>query len=134
MDGGADMIFPDGITDLEELERCVSEIGAPIHHNMSVLDASTYVSLSRLEEIGVSIVSNPAGLLRASMKAMWDYAHGFAAGGTDFMKEADRGYVGHPTGNLHAFAGFSEIRKLEETYLPKTEIHRRYTESLGFQP
>jgi len=134
MDAGADMIFPDGITDPEELKRCVNEIGAPIHHNMATLDASTYVSLSWFEEIGVSIVSNPAGLLRAAIKAMWDYAHGFAEGGTEFMKEADAGYTDHPTGNLHAFVGFPEIRRLEMEFLPKTEVERRYTQSNGFQP
>ncbi len=134
MDAGADMIFPDGLTNFEELECCVKEIGAPIHYNMATLGVSTYMSLSRLEEIGVSIVSNPAGLLRAAMKAMWDYAHGFAEGGTEFMKEADEGYTGHPTGNLHEFVGFPEIRRLEMEFLPKTEVERRYSQSVGFQP
>ncbi len=134
MDAGADMIFPDGITDPEELERCAGDIGAPIHHNMAALDASTYLPLSRLEEIGVSIVSNPAGLLRAAIKAMWDYAHGFAEGDTAFMESADKGYTGHPTGNLHAFVGFPEIRRLEEEYLPQTEVDRKYSQSSGFQP
>jgi 2-methylisocitrate lyase-like PEP mutase family enzyme len=133
-DAGADMIFPDGITDLKELERCVNEIGAPIHHNMATLDGSTYTALSRLEAIGVSIVSNPAGLLRAAIKAMWDYAQGFARGGTEFMKEADKGYIDHPTGNLHAFVGFPEIRRLEAEFLPTAEVERRYAESTGYQP
>jgi 2-methylisocitrate lyase-like PEP mutase family enzyme len=134
MDAGADMIFPDGLTNFEELECCVKEIGAPIHYNMAALGVSTYVSLSKLEEIGVSIVSNPAGLLRAAMKAMWDYAHGFAEGGTEFMKVADEGYTDHPTGNLHEFVGFPEIRRLEMEFLPKTEVERRYSQSIGFQP
>ena len=134
MDAGADMIFPDGLTNPEELERCVTEIGAPIHYNMATLGLSAYVPLSRLEAMGVSIVSNPAGLLRAAMKAMWDYAQGFAEGGTEFMKEADGGYTGHPTGNLHAFVGFPEIKRLEEEFLPKTEVDRRYEQSIGYQP
>jgi 2-methylisocitrate lyase-like PEP mutase family enzyme len=134
MDAGADMIFPDGLINVEELERCLEEINAPIHYNMAALGVSAYVPLSRLEEIGVSIVSNPAGLLRAAMKAMWDYAHGFAADGTDFMKKSDDGYAGHPTENLHAFVGFPEIRRLEEEFLPKSEVDRRYSKSIGFQP
>lgn len=134
LDAGADMIFPDGLTNPDELERCVKEIGGPIHYNMAALGVSAYVSLTRLEEIGVSIVSNPAGLLRAAMKAMWDYAHGFAEGGTGFMKKADEGYTGHPTGNLHEFVGFPEIRQLEEEFLPKAEVDRKYRKSIGFQP
>ncbi len=133
MDAGADMIFPDGLADIEELEVCVGEIEGPIHYNMSALGVSSYVPLSRLEEMGVSIVSNPAGLLRASMKAMWDYAHGFLEGGTEFMEHADQAYIDHPTENLHAFAGFAEIRRLEEEFLPKEEVAQKYTQSIGFK-
>lgn len=134
IDAGADMIFPDGLTNPEELERCVAEIGAPIHYNMATLGVSAYVPLSRLEAMGVSIVSNPAGLLRAAMKAMWDYAQGFSEGGTEFMKEADEGYAGHPTENLHAFVGFPEIRRLEKEFLPRADVDRRYEQSIGYQP
>jgi len=134
MEAGADMIFPDGLVSLQELEHCLKEIGAPIHYNMSSLGVSFYVPLSHLEQLGVSIVSNPAGLLRASMKALWDYAHGFAQGGTEFMVEADKALEGHPTGNLHAFSGFPEIRRLEEEFLPKDEVERKYGKSIGFQP
>ncbi len=90
--------------------------------------------LSRLEEMGVSIVSNPAGLLRAAVKAMWDYAHGFAKGGTEFMERADKVYTDHPTGDLHTFAGFAEIRRLEEEFLPKEEVAQKYDQSIGFKP
>ncbi len=134
MDAGADMIFPDGLTDPQELARCVNEIGAPLHFNMATPDVSGYIPLSRLEAMGVAIVSNPAGLLRAAIKAMWDYAHGFAAAGTEFMKKADEGLSGHPTANLHEFAGFAEIRRLEEEFLPKAEVDRKYAQSRGFQP
>ena len=65
---------------------------------------------------------------------MWDYAHGFAAEGTDFMKGSDDGYAGHPTENLHEFVGFSEIRRLEEEFLPRSEVDCRYSRSIGFQP
>lgn len=134
MDAGADMIFPDGLTSVDELCRCINEIGAPIHYNMASLGASFYSFLSDLEALGVSIVSNPAGLLRASMKAMWDYAHGFAERGTAFMKEMDEALTDHPTGNLHSFAGFPEIRRLEEELLPKQEVELKYSGSIGFQP
>jgi hypothetical protein len=35
-------------------------------------------------------VSNPGGPLRAAVKAVWDYVHGFAEGGTDFMMKSDK--------------------------------------------
>ena len=133
-DAGADMIFPDGLTSVEELERCVKEIPAPIHYNMSNLGVSFYLPLSRLEQMGVAIVSNPGGLLRTVIKAMWDYAQGFASGGTDFMMEADDQFAAHPTGDLHAFVGFPEIRRLEEEFLPREEVQIKYSKSLGYRP
>jgi len=134
IDAGADMIFPDGLTSLQELERCVKEIAAPIHYNMSAIGVSFYARLSQLEEMGVAIVSNPGGLLRSALKAMWDYAQGFAAEGTEFMMKADKEFDSHPTGNMHAFVGFPEMRRLEEEFLPKEEIKKKYSGSMGYQP
>ena len=133
MDAGADMIFPDGLTSIEELERCVKEIPAPIHYNMSKLGVSFYVPMSRLEKMGVAIVSNPGGLLRTVIKAMWDYAQGFAAGGTEYMMQMDSQFDAHPTGDLHAFVGFPEIRRLEEEFLPREEVETKYRKSLGYR-
>lgn len=130
---GADMIFPDGLTGIEELERCVNEIPAPLHYNMSVIGVSFYVSLAELDNMGVAIVSNPGGLLRAGLKAMWDYAHGFFKGGGEFMKESDKEFESHPTGDMHKFFGFPEIRRLEEEYLPKEEVERKYQDSIGYK-
>jgi 2-methylisocitrate lyase-like PEP mutase family enzyme len=133
-DAGADLVFPDGLVSLQELECCVKEIPVPIHYNMSVVGVSFYASLEVLRNLGVAIVSNPGGPLRAAIKAMWDYLHGFAAGGTDFMVRADREFENHPTGDMHAFFGFPEIRRLEEEYLPKEDLERKYAGSLGYRP
>ena len=82
----------------------MKEIPAPIHYNMSKVGVSFYVPMSRLEEIGGGgIVSNPGGLLRTVIKAMWDYAHGFAAGGTEFMMQVDSQFDAHPDGELACF-------------------------------
>lgn len=134
VDAGADMVFPDGLVSIEELERCVREIPAPIHYNLSAVGVSAYAELSRLQEIGVAIVSNPGGPLRAAVKAMWDYLHGFAADGTAFLIRAEREFAAHPTGDMHQFFGFAEIRRLEEEYLPKAEVAKKYAESIGYQP
>lgn len=134
MDAGADMIFPDGITRFEELAFCAEKIQAPIHHNIAMIGKNSTVSLTQLEDIGVSIVSNPAGLLRASIRAMWDYAQGFAENGTDFMEKADLALSNHPTANLHDFVGFAEIKRLEEEYLPGEIVASKYGNSIGYQP
>jgi 2-methylisocitrate lyase-like PEP mutase family enzyme len=133
-DAGADMVFPDGLISREELERCVKEIPVPIHYNMSVVGISFYLTLGELEAMGVAIVSNPGGPLRAAVKAVWDYVHGFAEGGTDFMIKSDKEFEVHPTGDMHKFFGFPEIRKLEEKYLPEAAVEKKYRDSIGYQP
>jgi len=132
-DAGADMLFPDGLVSLQELERCVREVPLPIHYNMSGGGVSFYATLPELQAMGVAIVSNPGGPLRAAVKAMWDYLHGFAAGGTEFMIQADREFESHPTGDMHHFFGFAEIRKLEEEFLPREDVERKYRDSLGYR-
>jgi hypothetical protein len=39
----------------------------------------------------------------------------------------------HPLSNVHAFAGFDEIRALEEAFLPP-ESARKYEGTLGHMP
>lgn len=134
VEAGADMIFPDGLTSIEELQLCVSEIPAQIHYNMTNLGVSFYASLTELDEMGVAIVSNPGGLIRAAMKAMWDYCEGQAEKGTTYMIEADKSFSAHPTGNVHQFIGFPHIRELEEEFLPREEVQKKYDHSIGYQP
>jgi hypothetical protein len=35
---------------------------------------------------------------------------------------------------MHAFIGFSDIRKFEEEFLPTQEVLAKYADSVGFQP
>jgi hypothetical protein len=49
------------------------------------------------------------------------------------MMQADRQFDAHPTGDLHAFVGFPEIRRLEEEFLPREEVETKYRKSLGYR-
>lgn len=132
VEAGADMIFPEGLISEEEIIRACREINAPIHYNRT--GVSPFLGKDRLQELGVRMVSNASGALRTAARAMWDYMEGFAAEDVDyvlrFLKEGEN----HPTGNLHQFVGFPAIRKLEEEYLPKEEMAKRYEGTIGFAP
>ncbi|MBM4330794.1 MAG: isocitrate lyase/PEP mutase family protein [Deltaproteobacteria bacterium] len=132
IEAGADVIFPDGITSVEVLQRCVHEIPAPIMYNM--VGVSPLLPMSQLQEMGVAIVANAGGAFRSATRALWDYMQAFAKGGTDFLIQFERDIQGHPTANFHQFIGFAEIRKLEEEYLPSEEVQRKYAQSIGYQP
>ena len=132
VEAGADVFFADGITKVGELERIVKEIPAPILYNMVGL--SPQLTMSQLQKMGVAIVADAGGAFRSAMRAIWDYMHGFAKGGTEFMIQYQKEIQGHPTANFHQFIGFPEIRRLEEQYLPSEEVQRKYAQSIGYQP
>jgi 2-methylisocitrate lyase-like PEP mutase family enzyme len=132
VDAGADVFFADGITTIQQLERFVNEIPAPILYNM--VGVSPYVPMPQLQKMGVAIVANAGGAFRSAARAMWDYMQDFFKGGTEFLMQFDKQISGHPTANFHQFIGFPEIRRLEEQYLPSEEVQRKYAQSIGYQP
>jgi len=132
LDAGADMIFPEALTSEAELERCAKEIRGPLHFNRT--GVSPRMPLARLNELGIAIVSNATGSLRASTVAMWDYFQEFAKDDVEAVKRFESRTKDHPAGNMHTFIGFAEIRKLEEEFLPTAEVLAKYDGSVGFQP
>jgi 2-methylisocitrate lyase-like PEP mutase family enzyme len=132
IEAGADMIFPEALTSEAELERCAKEIKGPLHFNRT--GVSPRLPVSRLNEIGIAMVSNATGSLRSSTVAMVDYFTEFAKDDVEAVKRFEARTKDHPAGNMHAFIGFSDIKKLEEEFLPSAEILAKYEGSVGFQP
>ncbi len=131
-DAGADVIFPDGLTSVEDLERSVKEIRAPILYNMT--GVSPMLPMPDLKALGVAMVEIAGGAFVAAARAMWDFMHGLQSGGTEFLREFGRGLKDHPIRNFHQFIGFPEIKKYEELFLPDEEVQRKYRETVGYRP
>jgi len=132
LDAGADMIFPEALTSEAELERCAREIKGPLHFNRT--GVSPRLPVTRLNELGIAMVSNATGSLRSSTVAMVDYFAAFARDDVEAVNRFEAATRDHPAGNMHAFIGFSEIRKLEEEFLPGADVLAKYDGSVGFQP
>jgi 2-methylisocitrate lyase-like PEP mutase family enzyme len=132
VDAGADMIFPEGLVSEEEIERVCAEVPAPIHYNRT--GVSPMISKQKLEAYGVKMVSNATGALRVTARAMWDYMHAFQERDVDFVNEFLAEGKGHPTGDLHTFVGFPEIKELEKEFLPSEDILKKYEGAIGYQP
>jgi 2-methylisocitrate lyase-like PEP mutase family enzyme len=132
LDAGADHIFPEGLTSEAELERCVREIQAPIHYNRAGI--SPRLPLARLNELGVGLVSNATGALRASTAALVDYLTEFMSDDVDAVVryEKDRAARKHPTTALHSFLGLDRVHELEKEFLP-AEDAAKYEGSLGYR-
>ena len=132
MDAGMDVLFPEGLLTREELERVAREVGAPLLYNRT--GVSPNLTLSELNGLGVFLVCNAGGALRAASRALWDYLHAFAAEDAALEARLKTELTGHPVADFHAFVGFPAIRRLEEEFLPEEELMRKYEGSLGFRP
>ena len=136
VDAGVDVIFPEGLLDAAEIGRVCRAVKAPILYNRTGVSAN--LSLDELRELGVTIVANANananGALRAATRAMWDYLHKFKAEDAALERRLEEELKDHPVGDFHAFVGFPAIRKLEEEFLPREEMLRKYEGSLGFKP
>ena len=49
----------------------------------------------------------------------------------EFLLEHRERMKGHPLEDFHGFVGFPEIRRLEEEFLPREQVSRKYAGSLG---
>src|SRR5688500_7540210 len=101
LDAGADMIFPEALISEAEVERCAREIRGPLHYNRT--GVSPRLPLELLNELGIAIVSNATGALRASAIATWNYMQAFATADVAFVNQFTAEYSSHPAGDMHAF-------------------------------
>ena len=58
-EAGADMIFPEGLVSVEEIEHVCKEVPVPVHYNRT--GVSPMISKEKLEAYGVKMVSNATG-------------------------------------------------------------------------
>ena len=130
-EAGADVAFPEGLLSGEEIQQVCEAVPGGILYNRT--GVSPNISSEGLQELGVDIVINPGGAMRAAANAMWDYYRAFAAednGLEDRLKAANKS---HPLADFHGFVGFGEIRQLEAEFLPEEEA-AKYDGAVGFQP
>lgn len=132
MAAGMDVFFPEGLLSKEEISHVAREVGAPLLYNRT--GVSPNLSVAEMNGLGIFIVANAGGALRAAARAMWDYLHEFAKDDAAFDGRVQQELKGHPVGDMHSFVGFPAIRKLEEEYLPAEDVVRKYAGSIGFRP
>lgn len=129
---GADLAFVEAPLSKEELRKIVKEVQAPILYN--VTGVSPLLQINELEEMGVSLVIYPGVSLRASARAVWDHIQDLKARGTQAEIDFREKMKGHHLAEFHAFAGFPEIRQMEEKFLPQEDVVRRYEDTIGYKP
>lgn len=128
---GADLAFVEGPTDRGEVERVCREVKGPVFYNMTGI--SPRYSEQELNQLGIALTIMPGAMLRLATTAMYDYAVALRQRGHLAEADLDARLKGHAVGNLHKFAGFDNIRALEEQFLPPEEMEK-YQGTVGHMP
>jgi 2-methylisocitrate lyase-like PEP mutase family enzyme len=131
LEAGADLAFVEGPTGLEELRRVCREVKGPIFYNQT--GVSPRLGLAEMEELGIAVTILPGALLRVTIQALYDFAVALREEGPLAEAAFAERFKDHPLANVHAFAGFDQVRAWEEEFLPPAEIGK-YEDSVGYRP
>jgi len=123
LDAGADMAFVEGPTSVAEVERICASVKGPVLYNQT--GVSPKFSQAQLNELGIAMAIVPNAMTRCAVTAMYDLALALRE---DPLRESEfmASIKGHPCGDMHEFAGFAEVRAMEDRYLPKDELEAKY--------
>ncbi len=130
-EAGADVIFPEGLLSAAEIGQVCEAVGGWVLYNRTGVSPNLHAD--ELQELGVDIVINPGGAMRAAANAMWDYYSAFREEDNALEDRLMAANKAHPLADFHGFVGFPEIRELEELFLPEEEAEK-YEGAVGFQP
>jgi methylisocitrate lyase len=82
VEAGADMIFPEAMTELEQYRRFAAAVGVPVLANITEFGATPLFSTGELAEAGVALVLYPLSAFRAMNKAALDVYQAIRRDGT----------------------------------------------------
>jgi 2-methylisocitrate lyase-like PEP mutase family enzyme len=128
---GADMAFVEGPTGVDEVRRICREVKGPVFYNQTGI--SPRFSMAELRDLGIAIAILPGALLRLTIQTLYDFAVALRERGPEAEADFAERFRGHPLGDVHTFAGFDEVRRWEEAFLPAEELEK-YADSVGHQP
>ena len=68
-----------------------------------------------------------------TIQTLYDFAVALRERGPEAEADFAERFRGHPLGDVHTFAGFDQVRRWEEAFLPAEELEK-YADSVGHQP
>ena len=131
LEAGVDLAFVEGPTSVEEVRRICREVKGPIFYNQT--GVSPHFTLEQMQELGIAVTIVPGATLRATIEAVYDLAVALRDEGPLAEARCIERFKKHPLGDLHAFAGFDQVRAWEEAFLPPEHLEK-YADSVGHQP
>ncbi len=82
VDAGADMIFPEAMTELEQYRQFVDAVGVPVLANITEFGATPLFTTEELASVGVKLALYPLSAFRAASKAALEVYRRLLADGT----------------------------------------------------
>jgi methylisocitrate lyase len=107
---GADIIFVEALTNLDDIKRVRDEVHGPLLANMTEFGRTPQISLQEWERLGYELVIYPVSAFRVASRAMERFYHSLAAKGNvdDFLPEM------MTRAELYERIGYFEYEKLDE--------------------
>ncbi len=112
-EAGADVVFPDALTSLEQFRVFASAIPRPVMANMTEFGRTPLETAAALEEAGVRIVIWPVSSLRIAARAMETFYAGLAADDTT-APQVDRMLTRK---RLYELIGYHEFEALDRSII-----------------
>jgi len=117
VDAGADMIFPEAMTELEQYRRFVDAVGVPVLANITEFGATPLFTVDELASAGVKLALYPLSAFRAASLAALDVYRHLLADGTQ-QNVVDRMQTRM---ELYDFLDYHEYeRKLDQLFSKET--------------
>ena len=124
VDAGADVIFAEKPTSLEDIKGDVKHIKAPLLLN-GIRPQYGIKSIDEVQKLGFTILILPGATREPACKAAYDFLVEIKETGTypDYLKDPVRFFSRDEFGEI---VGLPQVREYEEKFLPKEEIIARY--------
>ena len=133
VDAGADVIFPEGLTTIDELALAAEKIPVPLHYNRNGFGVSPLIPIQTLRELKIGLVSDATGSIRSVGEALWKHLSSLQERDVEYLAELVARLKPTHYGNTHKMSdkGMIHYLDLEKEFLPAEE-QKKYDGSLGF--
>lgn len=137
-EAGADVAYVEALKSVEEVKRCVEEVGKPIMITLTAMwdrRAEEMPTHEQMEEMGLACAFYPGLAIEATYRLTWEFLCDVRDRGVAALREwkgwenAFHWKYGPPPG-FHDLAGFPQVREWEEKYL-SAEAMQKYLRSEG---
>ncbi len=130
---GADVAYAEAPQSMDEVKRCVEEIGPPIMFTLMALPDPP--GHREMEAMGISAAFYPGLARMATYRVNWEFLHEVKERDVEAIRELEAREASHPWRHPappHRFdlVGFPQVREWEEKYLPPEEMDK-YAHSIG---